>query len=310
MPAILQLVACGRLDPTALVERRVGLEEGARAIEAMDKASPLGITMGAAEGVNSWCTHLPHLGTCPVSQLLYTLAATLSTDLLANLLCPCFSLALLPAVVLAIVFLRSHLSALSLPSNHHNRRVLLPCPPIGRHVRHDHFAPVALRVPEVRGHELSVRGLSERLIPGRHHLGGEATVGEGHAGETARPQHAMDLAEELKRRGHVVDAEREGDHVKTRVLVPGVAALACGVAGPKCVGLQPAAHRDAACVVVRQCRLCVRVTVRARVRVRVSGVARQRRFLVEVLHAPLRLARVGRELKRVEAERDAPPPAP
>ena len=45
MPAILQLVACGRLDPTALVERRVGLEEGARAIEAMDKASPLGITM-------------------------------------------------------------------------------------------------------------------------------------------------------------------------------------------------------------------------------------------------------------------------
>ena len=45
MPAILQLVACGRLDPTALVERRVGLEEGARAIEAMDKVSPLGITM-------------------------------------------------------------------------------------------------------------------------------------------------------------------------------------------------------------------------------------------------------------------------
>ena len=45
MPKILQLVASGRLDPTALIERRVGLEEGARAIEAMDKASPLGITM-------------------------------------------------------------------------------------------------------------------------------------------------------------------------------------------------------------------------------------------------------------------------
>ena len=45
MPAILQLVACGRLDPTLLIERRVGLEEGARAIEAMDQASPLGITM-------------------------------------------------------------------------------------------------------------------------------------------------------------------------------------------------------------------------------------------------------------------------
>tara|TARA_B100000768_G_C11059352_1_gene281717 strand:- start:338 stop:517 length:180 start_codon:yes stop_codon:yes gene_type:complete len=56
-------------------------------------------------------------------------------------------------------------------------------------------------------------------------------------------------------------------------------------------------------------RVRVRVGVRV-IRVRVGGVARKRRVLVEVLHAPLRLARIRRELKRVEAERYAPPRAP
>lgn len=45
MPAILALVEEGKLDPTALVERECSLEEGAKAIEDMDKASPLGMTV-------------------------------------------------------------------------------------------------------------------------------------------------------------------------------------------------------------------------------------------------------------------------
>lgn len=45
LPALLQMVATNKLDPTVLIEREVTLEEGARAIEAMDHGSPLGITM-------------------------------------------------------------------------------------------------------------------------------------------------------------------------------------------------------------------------------------------------------------------------
>ena len=45
MPAILDLVASGKLDPSVLVERECSLEEGAAAIEAMDGASPLGMTV-------------------------------------------------------------------------------------------------------------------------------------------------------------------------------------------------------------------------------------------------------------------------
>ena len=45
MPAILALVEAGKLDPSKLVERECTLEEGARAIEAMDEASPLGMTV-------------------------------------------------------------------------------------------------------------------------------------------------------------------------------------------------------------------------------------------------------------------------
>lgn len=45
MPDVLQLVAKGFLDPGRLVEREVNFEQGARAIQEMDKGSPLGITM-------------------------------------------------------------------------------------------------------------------------------------------------------------------------------------------------------------------------------------------------------------------------
>ena len=44
-PAILELVRRGVLRPEQLVEREVGLAEGAAAIEAMDGGSPLGITV-------------------------------------------------------------------------------------------------------------------------------------------------------------------------------------------------------------------------------------------------------------------------
>ncbi|CAK9100152.1 unnamed protein product [Durusdinium trenchii] len=55
MPVLLAMVAAGRLMPEKLVQREVTLEEGAKAIEAMDTGSPLGITMitrfkGAKEG--------------------------------------------------------------------------------------------------------------------------------------------------------------------------------------------------------------------------------------------------------------------
>jgi alcohol dehydrogenase len=45
LPELLQLVACGDLDPSKLVERQVSLQEGAQAIQDMDHGSPLGITM-------------------------------------------------------------------------------------------------------------------------------------------------------------------------------------------------------------------------------------------------------------------------
>lgn len=45
MPDILNLVASGRLNPKVLVEREVGLAEGAKAIMDMDNGSPTGITM-------------------------------------------------------------------------------------------------------------------------------------------------------------------------------------------------------------------------------------------------------------------------
>ena len=44
-PAILDMVARGELDPEALVEREVTLEQGAEAIMAMDRGSNLGMTM-------------------------------------------------------------------------------------------------------------------------------------------------------------------------------------------------------------------------------------------------------------------------
>ena len=44
-PAVLRLVADAKLQPERLVTREVSLEEGARAIADMDKASPLGMTV-------------------------------------------------------------------------------------------------------------------------------------------------------------------------------------------------------------------------------------------------------------------------
>lgn len=46
MPDILEMVAKGRLNPSALVEREVGLADGANAIMDMDNVgSQIGITM-------------------------------------------------------------------------------------------------------------------------------------------------------------------------------------------------------------------------------------------------------------------------
>lgn len=45
MPAVLALVADGKLNVKALIERTCSLEEGAKAIEAMDHGSPLGMTI-------------------------------------------------------------------------------------------------------------------------------------------------------------------------------------------------------------------------------------------------------------------------
>lgn len=45
MPAILALVEDGKFKPAKLVERECSLEEGAKAIESMDGASPVGMIM-------------------------------------------------------------------------------------------------------------------------------------------------------------------------------------------------------------------------------------------------------------------------
>ena len=45
LPDLLQMVAEKKFDPCRLVEKEVTLEEGAKAIEDMDKGSPLGITV-------------------------------------------------------------------------------------------------------------------------------------------------------------------------------------------------------------------------------------------------------------------------
>lgn len=45
LPAVLDLVATGRLQPKKLVEQEVDVEEGAKCIQRMDIESPLGITM-------------------------------------------------------------------------------------------------------------------------------------------------------------------------------------------------------------------------------------------------------------------------
>ena len=45
LPAILDLVATGRLEPDASIERRVTLQEGCDAIVEMDSESKPGITM-------------------------------------------------------------------------------------------------------------------------------------------------------------------------------------------------------------------------------------------------------------------------
>ena len=45
LPAILDLVAAGRLRPDASIERRVNLQEGCDAIVEMDSESKPGITM-------------------------------------------------------------------------------------------------------------------------------------------------------------------------------------------------------------------------------------------------------------------------
>ena len=52
LETLLELVRDGRLDVEQLVERRVSLEEGARAIMQMDEKSPLGITMVTRFGGN------------------------------------------------------------------------------------------------------------------------------------------------------------------------------------------------------------------------------------------------------------------
>jgi alcohol dehydrogenase len=45
LPNLLQMEVEGKLDPARLVEREVTLQEGAQAIEDMDKGSPIGITV-------------------------------------------------------------------------------------------------------------------------------------------------------------------------------------------------------------------------------------------------------------------------
>ncbi|KAL7562411.1 hypothetical protein ACA910_007722 [Epithemia clementina (nom. ined.)] len=45
LPALLDMILSGSLDPCLLVERQVSLLEGARALEDMDRGSPLGVTM-------------------------------------------------------------------------------------------------------------------------------------------------------------------------------------------------------------------------------------------------------------------------
>jgi len=45
LPALLQMIVDGKLDPARLVEKEVTLEEGAQAIQDMDHGSPLGITV-------------------------------------------------------------------------------------------------------------------------------------------------------------------------------------------------------------------------------------------------------------------------
>jgi alcohol dehydrogenase len=44
-PELLRQVSSGKLRPQDLVERRVGLEEGGKEVEAMDVGSKLGMTM-------------------------------------------------------------------------------------------------------------------------------------------------------------------------------------------------------------------------------------------------------------------------
>lgn len=45
LPELLALVESGKLDPSKIIEREVSLEQGAKAIEAMERGSPFGITM-------------------------------------------------------------------------------------------------------------------------------------------------------------------------------------------------------------------------------------------------------------------------
>jgi alcohol dehydrogenase len=49
-PAILGLVAEGKLNPSALVEREVSLAEGCQALQDMDHGSPLGMTVVTSFG--------------------------------------------------------------------------------------------------------------------------------------------------------------------------------------------------------------------------------------------------------------------
>jgi alcohol dehydrogenase len=44
-PAILEMVATGKLDPSALVEKEVNLAQGCQALHDMDHGSPLGMTV-------------------------------------------------------------------------------------------------------------------------------------------------------------------------------------------------------------------------------------------------------------------------
>ena len=44
-PGMLQLVEAGTLRPQALVERVVGLTEGARLLPSLDTAAPVGVTL-------------------------------------------------------------------------------------------------------------------------------------------------------------------------------------------------------------------------------------------------------------------------